>query len=47
MSENGNQEQIYPNNHTATRQKGKHQYPRLEFPIKESYIKTSSSYIKD
>ena len=45
-AENGDQEEIYPNNNITTRQKEKQQRRRPEFPITKNYIKTASVYIK-
>ena len=38
-AENGDQEEIYTNNNTPTKQKEKQQSCRPEFPITENYIK--------
>ena len=47
QTENGEKEEIQPNNNLATRQKGKHQCQRPEFPITENYIKAGAGFIKN
>ena len=46
-AENGNQEEIYPNNNIPTSQREKQQSRRPEFPITVNYITTGAAHIKN
>ena len=45
-AENGDEEEMYPNNNVQVREKENHQRCRPKSPIAQNYVKTRGGYIK-